>query len=125
MPHALWTCGWHNSCYHQPGSWISFNRGPSITWNKLNSTLKGWIKDLWILSNRGFLHFIAELTASIYYYDTILTEQRCTLFSHIRENRGKEKLKKRNETPNIPPSVPTVSGGHFHAVASQNSELNP
>lgn len=33
---------------------------------QLNSTLKGWIKDFHILPNRGFLHCIAELRASIH-----------------------------------------------------------
>lgn len=67
--HAEWTCGWHDSCYHQLSSWIPFNRRPTITCSKLNSTLKSWIQALGISPNRGFLYFLAEHRASIHYHN--------------------------------------------------------
>lgn len=81
----------------------SFHRGPSIIWHKLNSTLKGWINDLWILPNRGFLHSL--WSSEFRFTNTMLKELWCTLFSFIEEKRRTE-LKKRSEIPNIPLPVP-------------------
>lgn len=101
MSHAEWSCGWHDSCYHQLNSWIPFI-GPSIIWHKLNSTLKGWINDLWMCPTEDFC--ISLWSSEFRFTNTMLKELWCTLFSFIEEKRRTEL--KRSEIPNIPLPVP-------------------